>query len=357
MELELLQSRDAVARLSPAIASLAHSTIRDPDMTYTPDYFLPRVASSRVPRVVACYEAGKLVGVLYAEELRICGINTGWAFGGDYMGRGLVLAAPEREAEVVAMATEHLLSNGIHALRFYWRASGHEMMPVLAIPQSRIQVWCKSEYKEEGDWLRLGSGYQEFLTRLGSHTRRNLRYYRRKAESQGYTFDPCLSAEEYHAAIGQLNDIADYPTDLRRDQRDERFFEQFSQHLLVGLRAPDGRLVSIIGAVQSGSHLHVLTQLNDESLRKLSISLVLRGYLIEQLIGEGFTSIHFVNGASAMLGRFCEPILRRELAIDRTRSLIHPIKRICAHYARRLRAQGRRVPVRLLFFIGSYMVA
>jgi hypothetical protein len=357
MELEILQSRDAVARLSSAIASLAHSTIRDPDVTYTPDYFLPRVGSSRVPRVVACYEGGKLTGVLYAEELRICGINTGWAFGGDYMGRGLVLAAPEREAEVVAIATEHLLANGIHALRFTWRASGHEMLPVVAIQQSKIQVWCKSEYKEEGDWLRLAPTYEEFLTRLGSHTRRNLRYYRRKAEAQGYTYVPSVSAEEYHAAISRLNDVADYPTDPGRDERDERFFGQFPQHLLVGLRGPDGQFVSIIGAVQSGEHLHVLTQLNDESLRKLSISLVLRGYLIEQLIREGFTSVHFVNGASRMLGRFCEPLLLRTLAIDRTRSIVHPLKQFCAHFARYLRRKGRRVPVRLHFLIGSYMVS
>ncbi len=357
MELEILESRDAVARLSPAITSLAHSTIRDPDVTYTPDYFLPRVGSSRVPRVVACYEGGKLMGVLYAEELRICGVRTGWAFGGDFMGRGLVLAAPEREAEVVAIATEHLLSNGIHALRFTWRASGHEMLPVLAIQKSKVQVWCKSEYKDEGDWLRLAPSYEEFLTRLGSHTRRNLRYYRRKAEAQGYTYVPSLLPQEYHAAIVRLNDVADYPTHPGRNQRDDRFFEHFPNHILAGLRGPDGHLVSVIGAVRSGTHLHVLTQLNDESLRKLSISLVLRGYLIEDLIRDSFTSIHFVNGTSRMLGRFCEPVLMRTLTIDRTRSVVHPFKQLCARYARHLRDKGRRVPVRLLFLIGSYLVA
>jgi GNAT acetyltransferase-like protein len=357
MELELLQSRDEVARLAPAVRSLAHSTIPNPDLTYTPEYFLPRVGSSRVPRVVACYEAGALVGVLYAEELRICGVNTGWAFGGDYMGRGLVLASPEREAEVVARATEHLLSNGIHAIRFNWRASGYEMLPVLAIQQSKIQVWCKSEYKEEGDWLPLALTYEEFLNRLGPHTRRNLRYYRRKAEAQGYTYAPCLLPEEYHAAISRLNRIADFPTDPQRDLRDQRFFEQFPGPLLAGLRGPDGHLVSVIGAVHSGRHLHVLTQLNDESLRKLSISLVLRGYLIEDLIRQGHTSIHFVNGASRMLGRFCEPVLLRTLAIDRTCSLAHPLKQVCSRFARHLRSRGRRVPVRLLFLIGSYLVS
>jgi hypothetical protein len=58
-----------------------------------------------------------------------------------------------------------------------------------------------------------------------------------------------------------------------------------------------------------------------------------------------------------MLGRFCEPVLLRTLAIDRTCSLAHPLKQVCSRYARHLRDRGRRVPVRLRFLIGSYLVS
>ncbi len=357
MQLEILSSMDEVARLAPAAALLAQSTIEQPDATYTPDYFLPRVGASRLPRVVTCSENGKLVGVLYADELCIFGVRTGFAFGGDHCGRGLVLAAAEREAEVVATACQHLMANGIHAIRFYWRASGRETIPVLPLHASGVKVWCSSQYREEGDWLQLAPTYEEFLTRLGSHTRRNIRYYRKKAEEQGYTYVPSLTRDEYHGAVHRLNQIADYPIEPDREERDRRFFKQFRQPVLAGLRAPSGELVSVIGGVVAGEHLHVLTQLNDLSLRKLSISLVLRGYLIEDLIARNFTSIHFVNGASAMLGRFCEPVLMRTLSIDRKRSLFHPVKQACSRFARALKSHGRRVPVRLQYLVGSYMVS
>ncbi len=356
MQLEILYSKDEVARLAPEAALLAQSTIEQPDATYTPDYFLPRIGASRLPRVVTCSENGKLVGVLYADELAIFGVRTGWVFGGDHCGRGLVLAAPEREAEVVATACEYLMSHGIHAIRFYWRASGRETIPVLPLSAAGVKVWCSSLYREEGDWLPLAPSYQDFLARLGPETRRNLRRYRRKAEEMGYTYVPSLTRDEYDGAMQRLNRIADYPIQPDREQRDQRFFEQFRRPVLAGLRGPSGELVSLIGGIANGDHIHLLTQLNDLKLRKASISLVLRGYLIEDLIERGFSSIHFVNGTSPTLGRFCEPVLMRTLSIDRKRSLFHPVKQACSSFARALKSHGRRVPVRLQYLVGSYMV-
>jgi hypothetical protein len=356
MQFQILSTVEDVARLAPQAERLARSSHPQPNATHTPAYYLPRLGASRRPRVVACYEEGELTGVLYADELCILGTPTGWAFGGDHCGRGLVLAAPEREAEVVAAASEHLLAHGIHAIRFYWRASGREVIPVLPLRQKGIKVWCKSLYREEGDWLPLAESFEEFLKRLGSHTRRNIRYYRRKLEELGYRYEPALSEEEYLSAVERLNAITDYPTEPERELRDQRFFEQFGKPIRSGLRAPGGELVSVVGGVVSGAHLHVLTQLNDLALRKLSVSLVLRGYIIEDLIQRGFASIHFVNGASPMLGRFCDPVLMRTVSIDRRRTVFHPVKQLATRYARELKNRGKFVPVKLQYLVGSYMV-
>ena len=98
--------------------------------------------------------------------------------------------------------------------------------------------------------------------------------------------------------------------------------------MLAGLAAPDGRLVSVLAGVRAGNHLHLLSQFNDESLDRSNVSpsLVLRGYLIEHLIPQGIASIHFVNGTSAALGRFCDPVLMRTISIDSRRSVLHPAK-------------------------------
>jgi hypothetical protein len=369
MELALLQSRDELDRVAPAIRSLAADTVHGQDTTGLPDYFLPRVSDTRRPRVVVCYEQGHLVGVVYTEELLFAGKSTGWVFGGDRMGRGLVLAAPEREAEVIATACEYLLANGVHALRLWWRSTGNEVLPVLQLQRPGLQVWCKSEIRPQGDWLHLETSYDSFLNALGPHTRRNLRYYRRRAEEEGYRFVPELSLAAYESAVHLLNQHIDSPETREHEQRDHRFFAQFQNQfrnqfgsqfgppVLAGLAAPDGRLVSVLAGVRAGNHLHLLSQFNDESLHAVSPSLVLRGYLIEHLIAQGVASIHFVNGTSGPLARFCDPVLMRTISVDSRRSALHPVKLATATAARGWQRRGRWVPVRLRGLLGSYMAA
>src|SRR6201989_713185 len=164
----LVESKDELERLGPAIRTLAAAP---------PHSLRPLVCDTHRPQVVVFYEQGKLVGVVYPEELLFAGRPTGWVFGGDRMGRGLVLASPEREAEVIATACEHLLANGVHALRLWWRSTGNEVLPILHLRRPGLQVWCKSEIRPHGDWLHLGATYEEFLNRLGPHNRRNLRHY------------------------------------------------------------------------------------------------------------------------------------------------------------------------------------
>jgi hypothetical protein len=273
------------------------------------------------------------------------------------MGRGLVLAAPEREAEVLATACEYLLSHGVHALRLWWRSTGNEILPVLQLQRPGLQIWCKSEVRPQGDWLHLGTSYEDFLSGLGPHTRRNLRHGRRRAEEQGFRFVPDLSLQIYESAVSALARRDDSAETRERDQRDRRFFAQFGSPVLAGLAAPDGRIVSVLAGVRAGNHLHLLSQFNDESLGAISPSMLLRGYLIERLISQGIRSIHFVNGTSAALGRFCDPVLMRTISIDSRRSALHPAKLVTARAARRWQRRGRWVPVRLRGLLGSYMAS
>lgn len=357
----LVESKDELDRLSPAIHSLAADTLHSQDTTALPEYFLPCVSDSRRPRVVVCYEQGTLVGVVYTEELLFAGRPTGWVFGGDRMGRGLVLAAPEREAEVIATACEHLLSNHVHALRLWWRSSGKELLPIIHLRRPGVQVWCKSEMRPQGDWLQLASSYESFLHSLGAHTRRNLRYYRRRAEAEGYRFIPTLSLAAYDSAVAALHRHSEPEATHEHEDRDHRFFSHFGNQpggsVLAGLAAPDGRLVSVLAGVRADNHLHLLSQFNDESIRGFSPSLVLRGYLIEHLIAQGVASIHFVNGTSAALGRYCEPVLMRSISIDSRRSALHPVKLATAGATRTWQRRGRWVPTRLRGFLGSYLAA
>ncbi len=354
MDFQLLKSREEARSFSAPALRLVNTIYSRPDATFTPEYLLARTADRHEPRIVACYESGELVGAIYGYEIMVGGRPTGYVFGGDETGRGLVLAAAEREGHIVASASRYLLERGIHAMRFNWRVNGvSDDVGLRGLEPARIS--CTHHAREFGDLLTLGADYETFLCRLGVHTRRNMRLYRRKAEAEGYRFCPELHPEEYWAAAERLNRITDYPVDPLRQERDRRFLTLFDSLFLAGVQDSSGSLVSIIAGVVQGDHLHVITQLNDASKQKFSLSLVLRGYVIETLINKGFSDIHFVNGSSAMLGRFCEPLEVRILSIDRNDHSFALLKSASSRIAARLHQHGRRVPNRLQYFAGSYL--
>jgi hypothetical protein len=70
----------------------------------------------------------------------------------------------------------------MHALR----------LPTSGIVGSGLQVVSTTEDPPEGNRLELPGDYETFLPGMGSHTRRNLRYYRRKAEAEGIRLFPVL---------------------------------------------------------------------------------------------------------------------------------------------------------------------
>jgi hypothetical protein len=276
------------------------------------------------------------------------------------MGRGLLVCAPERELEILNACCSFLLENGIHAIRMDWTPNhprGHAES-ALKIKDPSVRMKTVADPRKEGDWLPLLPDYDQFLAHLGPHTRRNLRYYRRKVQSAGISYSGMLDASEFREAMRSLNRLADYPMEAERKARDKRYLAAFGSSVIAGLRNSDGEFVSMVTGFTAGTHLHILTQLNGEenSLRKLSLSLVLRGYLIEDFIQRGFTGVHFLEGSSPMLGRFCAPVDLRHISIDRPHVLMSPFKEAGALLAETLYRRGKRVPYRLQWAAGSYWV-
>ena len=335
---------------------MIQEVVASPDATYTPEYFLCRIHSRALPRVVTCHEKGSLVGILYAYELPVGGIPTGYAFGGDQMGRGLIVCAPERERELLTAGCSFLLQHGIHAIRLDWTPRLPLEEHSLHMPQADESLKIVSDPRNEGDWLKLLPDYDQFLAQLGSHTRRNLRYYRRKVEAAGMTYSGTLAPSEFREAMRSLNRLADYPMEREEVLRDQRYMSTFGTPVVAGLRTEAGDFVSLVTGYTVDKHLHILTQLNgeDETLRKLSLSVVLRGFLIEDFIARGFTAVHFFQGSSPMLGRFCATVDLQHVSIDRAYWLMTPFKRMAAAMADARQRRSERVPFRLQWAAGSY---
>jgi hypothetical protein len=254
---------------------------------------------------------------------------------------------------VITHSCQFLLDKGVHALRLRWHCSGGAV-PTSGIERPGLQVVSNTEDQAEGDLLELPDDYEMFLAGVGPHTRRNLRYYRRKAEDEGIRFVPEIGVEEYERVVKAMREVTDFPHDPIRQERDRRFFRMLGEPLIMGLRKSDGTFVSILAAVRFEKSLHVLSQLNDQSLRRMSISVVLRSYLIEQSIELGFTSMHFVNGSSPMLGRYCQPHSMQTILIDQRHSLFHPFKVVGARLLRNHQTGKELLPVRARKVLGSY---
>ncbi len=320
-----------------------HLHIED-DVLLDPLHFLAATDATRRSCSVACFHGTHLIGVVFATEHTFHGIGTGYAIAGDFAGRGAVLCRPQDESAVLQCAVTTLIAHGVHALHL-------RILPTdprhIRLPHLRIQ---SIEALTPGDRMALSATFDAFLTTLGKHTRRNVRYYTRKAQAEGVVFCPCLPEDEYDAAVARLNASTPFPAEALRLARDARLMNLHAGCRRFGLRAPDGTLIAILSGFTQGTRFHILTQLNDALYEHLSLSLILRGLTIEHLIATGHTSLQFMGGTSLSFGRFCIPQIYRSIFIDRPRGLFALAKRALAAYALHRERMGKPVPesIRLL---------
>src|SRR5271163_2750770 len=113
---ESLNHAHGFVRYWGEIAALREELGADDDVLLDPLHFLAGTADNRRPRCVLGWNAIKLIGLMYVTEQYFSGFGCGYAVGGDYAGRGLLLCHPEHEAAVVQASIEHLTHNGIHSL-------------------------------------------------------------------------------------------------------------------------------------------------------------------------------------------------------------------------------------------------
>jgi hypothetical protein len=117
--------------------------------------------------------------------------------------------------------------------------------------------------------------------------------------------------------VERLNPANKFRAHQQRLARDERLMAFHGGGRRCGLRSIDGKIVAVLCGFARGERFHVLTQLNDPEQSRLSLSLVLRGYLVENLIVTGHTELQFIGGGGTLgFGRYCEPQRYRSIFID-----------------------------------------
>ena len=298
------------------LTAFVSSLVPEPDML-APRFFLASLLPRHCrPCVVVVSQGSRVAGVLYGGERMVAGIPTGIVFGDATLGT-MVAACLEEIESVMHCAVEALLKHKA-ALRF---KVASDRLPFLqeesAKANADIHFFCEEHHAH----LELPRTYDEFLAKVRRPTRHNLYRYRRRSELAGNEFCPEQPFTDFCAAAKRLLPKAAYPPPKRDFQRSLAMIEAMPSRLLIGLRRRGGDWIGLAGGWHAGGRAFLALQFNDRTCRGESVSLVLRSYLIEQLINRGIRELVFWGGASAPLSFYTAPREEFTVYID---SQSHP---------------------------------
>lgn len=275
------------------------------------DFFLGRVKlfPGNQPVVLLVRSRERLEAAVYLFEKKWLGLATGYFRGFDHFTGESCVVAPEHSRLALLQAAFYRLFER-RQVRVAWATVGLNAAESIADSlqrRDRARFEVSSHRREHR--LLLAESFDATLGRFGQHTRRNLRYYRRRAEKDlNAVFHSELSAAESKRAMEQLSQSAFQPFPISLDEwrKMDGLLRTQPGFFAIGLRSGEQWLSYLVG-MRSGDHTYVLMQINHNGFSRYSLSTVLRSYFFEHEISRGQTEIKFVNGTCALFQKACEP--------------------------------------------------
>jgi hypothetical protein len=308
---QVLRGAKAIQAAAPEIAELLRRCGQDQNPLLRPEFFLGRVRlfPGNDPVVLLARAAGRLEGAVYLYEKLFAGMRTGYLRGFDHLtGESTVVADERSRVSLLQVAMQQFLLKT--SARVAWatvRQDQGESDPVPIKQQGLIlRTEVSSIHREHR--LKLGDTFAATLARFGSHTRRNLRYYRRRAEKElQASFNPQLTFAESDQALRELRERSFQPFEksLAEWQKMDGLLRTRPGYFAMGLQANEKWLSYLVG-MRAGASTYVLLQMNHNGYARYSLSTVLRSYFFEHEISLGQEEIKFVNGTCATFQRCCE---------------------------------------------------
>jgi len=306
----LLSSAAKIRELKEVASQLA----RHYEPMLDPEFFLASVSQGWAPRVVVVYRGRDVAGILYAKERAISGIRTGVVYADGSLD-GMLLAAERHRQDALRVALETLLSSpGIRGLRLRLLRDSGDLNSIgqLVISRSLDVQYSLIEHDVSPLWkyhahLPLADSYDRFLNRLGSTTRHNFRYYRRRFEAAGHRFVDSLSVDELRSAAAELAPKSKFVTSWRHLEIENglKMVAAAGRPLAIGLKHRDGEWLSVIGGwYRPGGAVLCFQCNNDSNFGNDSLSIVLRAYLIESLIAQSLEELVIWAGTRGPLSRY-----------------------------------------------------
>jgi hypothetical protein len=296
--------------------------------TLDPRFYLASISpGSWSPKVVVIFRNQRIAGVVYAKERKIAGIPTGLIFIDAGLDTALTDDSMTTEQLFEKAISQLLLNRRVQGLRLFIPPGKAEHRAVQSVVSSKSLDGC---YKpiDHHVFLRFPPSYELFLQQFGKHTRRNFRYYRRGFEEAGGQYVPEMSVEDFRRAAVRLCSKEVIGADPEGLNRALKMLATVKRPLLTGLRM-NGEYVSVLGGWHEPGQTSVFVQVNDDrDHSKMSLSVVLRAYLIEELISRGIQSLLFWAGVGEPYLSQSEKVSTVCACIDRPSFLWRAVRRV-----------------------------
>ena len=308
----VLFSPDEIRSLKPLVRQSSNHN----DVLFDPEFFLSSVSSGWEPRVVAVYNRTGLAGVVYTKERIIFGCHLGVVYA-DLTWGSVSFGDSVHQENTFRIAMEKLLASpGTRGIRLRILRGSPESAAVRKLIASRNLDVHFSRVKDHAD-LALPDTYEQLLQSFGSTTRHNFRYYRRRFEAAGHVYLESLSLDELRRAAMYLKPRCTIPSQSGSIERLLDMVATADQVLAVGLKHRNGEWLGVVGGVyRPGAGVLLLQLSNDRNFPRDSLSVVLRGYLIETLIRRGKRVFTIWGGTAPPLSRYVKYIPTLGIHLD-----------------------------------------
>ena len=332
---EIFVGRRSVLSARAELDALRLQFGQSSDALTSPDWFLAHARRDNDVAVAVILRRGsQAFGAMLLRGRKALGIPSGLLKAGLSCGRGAVIGELAQRAAIAEIATQRVIGKGL----------AHTVMVTMLLDEDEGVVRPSS--CGQGSWivgttrssLSLDGGLDAVLSRMSYKARRNVRYYRRRAETElGCVFVPQLSPEQSRQAIAALHGCGRHGMSARRASQYGSAVKALEGGFEMGLQDGEGRWLSFLSGWRRPEATYFEWQLNATDAEAASISLVMRSCFIEHEASRGTPNIVFVGGTSPNWNRAFAPQSCGELI-----ELRHdPVSDLVRRFGQRLRPDGR----------------
>jgi len=254
--------------------------------------------------------ADDLVGAMLLYRYTLLGWGIGTFSTNDRSGRGTLVAPAALRSTMAEMVTRRLMDRGALAVLISFR-DGDTANKKEELNEGRLRQgpgandttarWARRE-REMPDYLPLKESFDGTLATMGPRTRRNLRYYRRRAEAAlGCVFVPAVQIDR--RAFLDFNRDCMYAVPAKVAQWRYESLKSIGTPLFMGIKDRDGRWLSLLGGRRHHGGTEILWQMNRGGLSTYSLSIVMRSYFVEHEVSQGMTKLYMEGGSNHSMRR------------------------------------------------------